>query len=525
MPYAFGRKSSLLLSGILSLGLLAGCAPAPGSSKTPAASVYEFTGPSSPADHQNTDDLPLLLVPGLDAVTQSNEHHRIFTRHFEVPADPVISRSQRELAKDQIAAFTSDNVPDITTGELSVAELNLRSHLTAVSTNVVGIRVETYVSTGVVGGTSYLTQWFDQRATHALGSRDLFGSDEDWELFKEFVVQAATKDPRVFAGGLMDLDDSLLDSVNFDRSGNATVEFDDNALGPASSGPIVVEVEAAHIAGLLSRFGALARTASTSPSPRVQLGLLHDAAEPPREGNDLAAESGPDALGQPSPRTIDCTVAKCVALTFDDGPGPKTGKLLDTLKDSNAPSTFFVTGSNAKHRPRLLARMLAEGHEIGNHTWNHRSLTSLSSTRIRREIDRTNEVITQAAGQPATLLRPPYGAHNSISDRLSSTPVILWDVDTLDWKHRDTEKVVEAAITQTTPGSIVLMHDIHSSTVAAVPRILSGLRAKGYTFVTVTELLGPTGLEAGKSHARAPGNAKPDGGDGRARHPGEVRYP
>ncbi|GAA5228215.1 polysaccharide deacetylase family protein [Paeniglutamicibacter antarcticus] len=172
-------------------------------------------------------------------------------------------------------------------------------------------------------------------------------------------------------------------------------------------------------------------------------------------------------------------------------------------------SSLFVPGPNAKLRPELLVRMAGEGHEIGNRTWNHRSLASMSSAQIRREFERTNAAITVTIEQPATLLRPPYGSHNAISDRLASTQVILRDLDTLEWKHRDTEKVVDTAVSQTTPGSIVLLHDIRSTTVAAVPRILSGLRNWGYTFVTVSELLGPAGLEAGASYSQGPRPIKP----------------
>jgi peptidoglycan/xylan/chitin deacetylase (PgdA/CDA1 family) len=524
MPYAFARKSSLLVSGLLVIGLLAGCAPAPGSPKSPRASIQEAANASSNSEGQNSDTLPLFLVPDLNAVTATDEHRRIFTKHFEVSSVPAVARSQADLVTEQVDAFKSTNVPDVATGERPVAELNMRSHLTAVSTRVLGIRVNTYESTGAGAGTRYVTQWFTQDAPAALGTRDLFDSDEDWAQFKEFIAQAATADPRVFVGSLLDLDDAWLDSVNFDAHGNALVGFDDNSVGPGSAGPIVVKVVAEHVAALLSGFGTLARTAATSPSPRVQLGLLQDRASQAPEGGAAATspESVPDA-GKESEgadrnrrpqRAVDCTAIKCVALTFDDGPGPKTGKLLDTLREGNAPSTFFVVGPNAKLRPEILARMVAEGHEVGNHTWNHRSLTSLSSAQIQREIDRTNAAIAKAVDQPATLMRPPYGAHNSISDRLASTPVILWDVDTLDWKHRNTEKVVDAAISQTTPGSIVLMHDIHSSTVAAVPKILAGLRAKGYTFVTVTELMGDSALKAGESYARGPQPAKASGAKG-----------
>lgn len=496
------------------MGFLAGCAVVPGATAAPLATTVAHMSVSAARGGPEADSLPSFLVPDLEAVLQTNEHSRIFARHFEVPSTPEITRAQEELVHEQIEAFKTANVTDVAPGQHQVAELNLHSQLTAVSTDVIGIRVSTYESALAGGSTRYLTQWFDRRGSAVRGSRGLFGSHDDWAQFKEYVLQAATTDPRVFGGGLPDLDDSWLDSVNFDFQGNARVEFDDHQVGANPEEPIVVEVAAQHVAGLLSDFGILASAASTAPSPRVQLGMLQEAgtssplagysAQPSATVSEKDQENNRNPPGQSPRRAVDCTIAKCVALTFDDGPGPKTGKLLDTLKDGDALSTFFVTGPNAKLRPEILARMAAEGHEIGNHSWNHRSLTSMSSAQIRSEIDRTNAVITAAVDQPASLLRPPYGSHNSISDRLTSTPVILWDVDTLDWKHRDTEKVIDTAVSQTSPGSIVLMHDIRSSTVAAVPRILSGLRTKGYTFVTVSELMGSVNLEAGESYSHGP---------------------
>lgn len=486
----------------------------------PLASAIDHANVSFDSAGQSTGSLPLFLVPDLEAVVRTNERSRIFTRHFEVPSVPAIARAQKELVHEQVAAFNAATVTDVGPGKAQLTELNMRSQLTAVSTGAIGIRVTTYESTTSGTGTRNLTQWYDRNGSGVHETRDLFGSQEDWAQFKEYVAQSATTDPRTFVGELLDLDDSWLDSVNFDLQGNALNEFDDAQINAATDEPFVVKVSAQNLAGLLSEFGILARAASTSPSPRIQRGILQGAGDklpPVRENTEpqLQTATGSGEIHGQTPyevspgNPVDCMVAKCVVLTFDDGPGPKTDKLLDTLKDGGAPSTFFVTGPNAMLRSELSVRMAAEGHEIGNHTWNHRSLASMSSAQIQREIGRTNVAITAASEQPATLLRPPYGSHNSTSDRLASTPVILWDVDTLDWKHRDTEKLINTAVSQTSPGSIVLMHDIRSSTVAAVPRILSGLRAKGYTFVTVSELMGPAGLEAGASYSHGPRPPKP----------------
>lgn len=499
MRFAFGQKSSKFLAGLIALTILTGCAPLPGSPATPNEASPTSANDSSQIDVSPVDSVPLVFVPDLNAVDQSDEHRHIFSRHLEVPSVPSVGEAQRSIVKTRMDEFNRNNTPDVYAGSAATGELNLRSYLTAVSQNVIGIRSSAYEFTGASGGSSFVTQWFDTRTPGLLDSRDLFGSDDDWAEFREFVAQSATTNPEVIPESVTELEDSWLDSVNFDAQGNATIEFDDYTIAPGAAGSIVVTVSATNVIPLLSPFGLMARSAGMNPVPRIPADYL----ESPRPGEPTETPQDP-GVTTPPPRNIDCGKTKCVALTFDDGPGPKTGKLLDELKKNDAAATFFVVGPNVKTRPELVERMIAEGHEVGNHTWSHRSLPALSPTQVRSEIDRTNEAISAAIDQPATLLRPPYGARNPKIDRLAQTPVILWDVDTLDWKYRNTEKVVDAAVSQTKPGSIVLMHDIHGSTVAAVPEILSRLKAKGYTFVTVTELLGQDKLKSGQTYSRAP---------------------
>jgi peptidoglycan/xylan/chitin deacetylase (PgdA/CDA1 family) len=190
-------------------------------------------------------------------------------------------------------------------------------------------------------------------------------------------------------------------------------------------------------------------------------------------------------------RSIDCLKVKCVALTFDDGPGAQTSKLLGMLRHADARATFFPVGEVAQRRPAELRQIAAARHEIGNHTWSHSSLTLLGGLSIFSEVDRTARKVKAITGTRPTLVRPPYGA---LSGRVSSAlaalgaPAILWSVDPLDWKYRNSTTVYRNVMRQVRPGSIVLLHDIHPTTVAAVPRILSALKKKGYHFVTVSEL-------------------------------------
>ena len=183
-----------------------------------------------------------------------------------------------------------------------------------------------------------------------------------------------------------------------------------------------------------------------------------------------------------------------IAMTFDDGPEPKlTPKLLDLLKQKGIKATFFVVGQSAAEHPEILKRAVAEGHEIANHSWSHPNFGKMSDGAVNSEIQRTQDVIVQATGVKPKLLRPPYGSitkheRDWIHDKFGYK-IILWDVDPLDWKHRDSGYVENSILKQTRPGSIILSHDIHATTVAAMPATFDALLAKGYKFVTVSELL------------------------------------
>lgn len=183
-----------------------------------------------------------------------------------------------------------------------------------------------------------------------------------------------------------------------------------------------------------------------------------------------------------------------VAISFDDGPHPTlTPKLLDILKARNVKATFYVIGKNVAQYPEIVKRMVAEGHEVGNHTWNHPSLTKLSAATVANEIQKTTRAIIDACGIAPTTMRPPYGATNAaLNKRMAQEfglPVILWSVDPQDWKIRRASHVSNHLIQHTTAGDILLAHDIHPSTVEAMPATLDALLAKGYKFATVTELL------------------------------------
>ncbi len=183
---------------------------------------------------------------------------------------------------------------------------------------------------------------------------------------------------------------------------------------------------------------------------------------------------------------------KVIALTFDDGPGAHTEKLLNILKENNVKATFFVLGSQIDRYPELLPRMIEEGHEIGGHSWTHRSFKKLSDEELTKEIMQTRAKIASLTGVDPLSVRPPYGAYNNNVKAVAKSlgvHLVNWNVDPLDWKTRSAQKTYNSILKNATHGSIVLSHDIHASTVEAMESLIPKLLDEGYHFVTVSELL------------------------------------
>ena len=192
-----------------------------------------------------------------------------------------------------------------------------------------------------------------------------------------------------------------------------------------------------------------------------------------------------------APTPAPTTGNKVIALTFDDGPGPYTAYLLDILDQYGAKATFFLIGSKVSGQASVVRSIQARGHQLGNHSWSHPELPKLSADQIAGEIDHTNEAIKQATGVKPSILRPPYGAVNGVvleQLRARGMSSILWSVDTRDWADRNSQIVCSRAVAGARPGAVILMHDIHQTSVNAVPCILSSLKQQGYSFVTIQRL-------------------------------------
>lgn len=214
-----------------------------------------------------------------------------------------------------------------------------------------------------------------------------------------------------------------------------------------------------------------------------------------------------------------------VAMTFDDGPSAAlTPRLLDLLAAHHMKATFFVVGQNAADHPEILKRAVHEGHEIANHSWSHPNFGKMGDDAVRRELQKTDDAIKAAIGTSPKLMRPPYGSitarqkawiHQDFGYR-----IILWDVDPLDWKRPGPSVVTRRIVSEARPGSIILSHDIHPPTIEAMPATFDQLQAKGFKFVTVSELIAmerprppkpsPTPRPAASSPSEAPASPAPN---------------
>lgn len=188
-------------------------------------------------------------------------------------------------------------------------------------------------------------------------------------------------------------------------------------------------------------------------------------------------------------RVRDLAVKK-IALTFDDGPNANyTGLLLDGLKERGVHATFFLLGKQVEKSPGIVERMHADGHLIGNHSYEHVNLSSLSDEAAKTQVDMTNEAIFSVTGEYPEYIRPPYGCWKSNLDYATTMIEVMWNVDPLDWKTESSDVVVERVLKEVQENDIILLHDASESSVNAAFEIIDKLKAEGYAFVTVDEIL------------------------------------
>jgi peptidoglycan/xylan/chitin deacetylase (PgdA/CDA1 family) len=466
---------SLLLLG--SLSLTAACSSGP-SGVPDAATAGARPGPSSGASPVRTVDPS--KIKGLRIVNDSSEDKScpFATSYPDVPGAAAMTDAMRKDVARRLAGFRTlcDDSADA-----DGPELNISHQFLVASGDVVGVRVTVQDRAAAGDGLRTRTYWYDGKAgayrtALALvgdGSRDAFVAALKKQLKGREGTDAETVD-EAFA----ERSDvaAILDDMAFTADGGLRVAFDREEVGVPAAGRYVVTLSQATVAPWLSAFGKRVQHQTLQPSRSLDLGATATPAPVPTH-----TASGDD--------DTDCEKVTCVALTFDDGPAaPETATLLTYLAQYSARATFFTVGQNVVAHPDLVRAEARAGHEVGNHSWNHPDLTKLSSEQVTYQLNRTSDAIKAATGEAPTLFRPPYGAINSAVRGATSLSPVLWTLDTEDWKYPDAAKVAQSVIGKVQRNDVVLMHDIHSTSVAAVPQILRTLAARGYHFVTVSHL-------------------------------------
>ena len=266
--------------------------------------------------------------------------------------------------------------------------------------------------------------------------------------------------------------------------------FREAAAAPASGTETTASGELSAIAEEYRRAEELAKNAPPTPA-------------------GMAANAAPVATPGPDHKIIRewNTNRKLVALTFDDGPNTGfTPRMIELLKERNVRATFFLIGPNVKANPELTRQLAEAGFELGNHSWSHPEFNKMTPEKIREEVEKTSAEIVAAAGVRPAVLRPPYGAANEKVQKLMGEMglhIINWSIDTNDWRGKATAKSIEDEVMKNLrDGAIILMHDRFERSLEATASIIDQVRAKGYEFVTVSELLGTR--QVGATVASAP---------------------
>ena len=463
-------------------------------------------------------------VPGLSTVTIGGREAgaRLFAGHPRITGAEPLNGALAEQVDGDVRRFQERVVASSPRPEGgAVPELNVEWSLAAASGDVVGVRLVTARSTGTDGGKpgrtgggaapgtpageTRRTLWYDGAAGVVRPSADLVNGASALARLASLVA-ARIRAPAVPARITAD-PRAVFASLGFSEQGDLVAEFSDGQVAPPQAGRVAVALGHTVYEPLLSPFGRRARDAALAVRPRLTLRTASPSGPSPSPPASAPASPSVSSSSFPPPASPqpDCRVAKCVALTFDDGPGPETERLLDGLAGRSARATFFVVGANAAAHPAVLRRMHREGHEVGNHTQAHRDLARLPALRVNSEIQRTQQAVRSATGRAPTLLRPPYGDGGGEVARIARSQgltQVLWNADGDDRPGADRRAIADRAVAQARPGGVIRLHDVRPASVDAVPEILDRLRRDGYSFVTVSTLLGARAMAPGPSPGR-----------------------
>lgn len=267
------------------------------------------------------------------------------------------------------------------------------------------------------------------------------------------------------ADGVLQTGDIQIDGEIYHFGADGAQQGDPTAADDSSNQGLVFYMNTASATADADNLTASAAGAST---PTAEADVSSD-----------KADASPKSASQPK---------GMIALTFDDGPSDFTDRLLDCLETNNVKATFFLSGQEVEYFQEPVKRMEQLGCEIGNHSYDHPDLTTLSADDVTSQLSRTDQLIQDLTGHIATVVRPPYGAYNDTVAGIAARPLILWSVDTLDWETQNADSTVQNVMDNASDGQIILMHDIFKESVDAAEIFIPQLLQEGYQLVTVSEL-------------------------------------
>jgi peptidoglycan/xylan/chitin deacetylase (PgdA/CDA1 family) len=478
--------------------MLAACSGAPQHPVTPAATESSAaapppttsTAPSSPAEgrsgrpHQAAiqASIAVTALPTLPhGLVRQQAAYRVVDGdvHLDVAVPqlrgtPILNRRLKAIADTYVRSFRRTLRNEASKGPGRYHAMTIGWQLLGHSAKATGIKLWVAQQHGLKVTIDQVTVWYDPSTKTMLAPRHVV-RHKDWSALQSSISRALAH--RHVAPGRAKAalaapgaPDGKGPTFGFSPDGDLVITF---AAGVLSAGlkPVSVRIDSKSLESRLSPAGRSARAASQAR----------------RAATTTQAK-------------INCAKRKCAALTFDDGPGPFTAELVALLQQRKVPATFFVVGNRITQSPDLLAVVDSAGMEIGNHSSYHRELTLMRKGEMETDLEATSKAISAVTGHRPTLLRPPYGSRNAAVDAVSKKlgmAEILWDVDTQDWLYPNSARVRSAAVGSARPGSIILMHDVNRTTVAAVPRIIDDLQRRGFSLVTVSQLL---------AHHDAPGH-------------------
>lgn len=420
------------------------------------------------------------IESGWDATEQYHVVYPI-TENNDINQQTKSLIDQQRSDFDSRASETTDFRPDLNVG----TEVNFATD------DVVLFEIYTTDNTATIIEETVQTRFYNRSTGERYEIDDFFDSDDYAErlssLSRNTLPDLVDSDTETIEAGTEPVKENFNEFGILSES-QMFIDFEPGQVADVSAGIIQMPFEIADVEDILSvDFEDLLFPGYKAEIERQ----AQEEAENEAKRQALLENTDNSQVPPQSVESVDCQAQKCVALSFDDGPSPSTTPtLVDILDQYNVKATFFMIGSQVGPNADLVKSIADKGHVIGNHTWDHKDLTTLSAADARDEIDRTTTAIENAAGVRPYIVRPPYGAINDKTIQAIGYPTIEWNVDPEDWKNRDVNIVYDRVVTATTSGSVVLSHDIHPTTVEAYKRIVPKLLDEGFTLVTIPQLFG-----------------------------------